>query len=347
MSEQPARFLRACRRQPVDRTPVWFMRQAGRYMAEYRAIRARHSLLEICRQPELAAEVTLQPVERLGVDAAIIFADILLPLVPMGIELSFAAGEGPVIHNPVRSADDVRRLRLPEPAEDLAATLAAIRLVSGRLARRVPLIGFAGGPFTLASYLIEGGSSRSYLRTKQVMYGDPASWDALMEKLSAMTTAYLRAQLAAGAEAVQIFDSWAGALSPRDYRDRVLPATRRIVEGLRPSGAPVILFGTGTAGLLELLAESGADVIGLDWRVDLDTGWARAGHERAVQGNLDPALLFAPRDELARQVRAILEQAGGRPGHIFNLGHGILPETPPENVRYVVDVVHELSGGEG
>ena len=348
MPEQSARFLRACRRQPVDRTPVWFMRQAGRYMAEYRAIRARHSLLEICRQPELAAEVTLQPIERLGVDAAIIFADILLPLVPMGIELSFAAGEGPVIHNPVRSADDVRRLRLPEPEDDLAATLAAIRLVSGRLARRVPLIGFAGGPFTLASYLIEGGSSRSYLRTKQVMYGDPASWDALMEKLGAMTAAYLRAQLAAGAEAVQLFDSWAGALSPRDYRERVLPHTRRIVEELQPLGAPVILFGTGTAGLLELLAESEADVIGLDWRIDLAAGWARVGQQRAIQGNLDPALLFAPRDELARQVRAILEQAGGRPGHIFNLGHGILPETPPENVRYLVELVHELSAtGEG
>ena len=348
MPEQSARFLRACRRQPVDRTPVWFMRQAGRYMAEYRAIRARHSLLEICRQPELAAEITLQPIERLGVDAAIIFADILLPLVPMGIELSFAAGEGPVIHNPVRSADDVRRLRLPEPEDDLAATLAAIRLVAGRLARGVPLIGFAGGPFTLASYLIEGGSSRNYLRTKQLMYGDPASWDALMEKLGAMTAAYLRAQLAAGAEAVQLFDSWAGALSPRDYRERVLPHTRRIVEALRPLGAPVILFGTGTAGLLELLAESEADVIGLDWRIDLAAGWARVGQQRAIQGNLDPALLFAPRDELARQVRAILEQAGGRPGHIFNLGHGILPETPPENVRYLVELVHELGAtGEG
>ena len=348
MPEQSARFLRACRRQPVDRTPVWFMRQAGRYMAEYRAIRARHSLLEICRQPELAAEVTLQPIERLGVDAAIIFADILLPLVPMGIELSFAAGEGPVIHNPVRSADDVRRLRLPEPEDDLAATLAAIRLVAGRLARGVPLIGFAGGPFTLASYLIEGGSSRNYLRTKQLMYGDPASWDALMEKLGAMTAAYLRAQLAAGAEAVQLFDSWAGALSPRDYRERVLPHTRRIVEELQPLGAPVILFGTGTAGLLELLAESEADVIGLDWRIDLAAGWARVGQQRAIQGNLDPALLFAPRDELARQVRAILEQAGGRPGHIFNLGHGILPETPPENVRYLVELVHELGAtGEG
>ncbi|HEU5424801.1 MAG TPA: uroporphyrinogen decarboxylase, partial [Nitrolancea sp.] len=289
-----------------------------------------------------------QPIERLGVDAAIIFADILLPLVPMGIELSFAAGEGPVIHNPVRSADDVRRLRLPEPEDDLAATLAAIRLVAGRLARGVPLIGFAGGPFTLASYLIEGGSSRNYLRTKQLMYGDPASWDALMEKLGAMTAAYLRAQLAAGAEAVQLFDSWAGALSPRDYRERVLPHTRRIVEELQPLGAPVILFGTGTAGLLELLAESEADVIGLDWRIDLAAGWARVGQQRAIQGNLDPALLFAPRDELARQVRAILEQAGGRPGHIFNLGHGILPETPPENVRYLVELVHELGAtGEG
>lgn len=343
MTERPLRFLKACRREPVDRTPVWFMRQAGRYMAEYRAIRKNHSLLDICAQPELAAEVTLQPIDRLNVDAAIIFADILLPLVPMGIDLEFAQGEGPVIHNPVRAAADVEALRLPDPREAQAPTLDAIRLVRRELEGKVPLIGFAGGPFTVASYMIEGGSSRNYLHAKRMMYETPEVWSALMEKLAEMTSRYLAAQVEAGAQAVQIFDSWAGALSPVDFRDRVLPYTRRIVERLRPLGVPVIVFGTGTSGMLDLLASSGADVVGLDWRVTLDEGWKRAGHDRAVQGNLDPTLLFAPRDEIERQVRDILERAGGRDGHIFNLGHGILPETPVDNVRYVVDLVHRLS----
>lgn len=338
------RFLRACRREPVDRTPVWFMRQAGRYMAEYRAIRARHTLLEICAHPDLAAEVTLQPIDRLGVDAAILFADILLPLVPMGIDLEFAAGEGPVIHNPVREAADVARLVVRDPEEATPAVLEAVRLIRRELDGRVPLIGFAGGPFTVASYMIEGGSSRHYRRTKEMMYRAPDVWDALMEKLADMTARYLAGQIRAGAQAVQLFDSWVGALSPLDYERRVLPYVRRIVAHVAPLGVPVIVFGTGTAGLLPLIATTGADVVGIDWRIALDDGWARVGHDRAVQGNLDPLVLFAPREEIERHVRDILARAGGRPGHIFNLGHGILPETPVDNVRYVVELVHELTG---
>ncbi len=343
MGQTDSRFLRACRREPVDRTPVWFMRQAGRYMAEYRAIRARHTLLEICAQPELAAEVTLQPVNRLDVDAAIIFADILLPLVPMGIELEFAAGEGPVIHNPVRAAADVDALRVIEPEESISNTLDAIRIVARELDGKVPLIGFAGGPFTVASYLIEGGSSRSYIRTKRLMYDAPDAWAKLMEKLAAVTARYLQAQIKAGAGAVQLFDSWVGALSPYDYRTRVLPYMRGIIEQLTPLGVPVILFGTGTSGIIELLAAAGSDVVGVDWRINIDEAWARIGTDRAVQGNLDPVTLFAPADEIERQVRDILDRADNRPGHIFNLGHGILPETPVENVQRVIDLVHRLS----
>jgi uroporphyrinogen decarboxylase len=340
---QDFRFLRACRREPVDQTPVWFMRQAGRYMPEYRAIRANHTLLDICARPELAAEVTLQPIEALDVDAAIIFADILLPLVPMGIDLHFAQVEGPVISNPVRQSGDVDALRVLDPEEATPATLEAIRLVARDLSGRVPVIGFAGGPFTVASYMIEGGSSRNYLHTKQIMYGQPEVWTALMEKLSDMTARYLRGQVEAGAAAVQIFDSWAGALSPYDYRERVLPYVARIVDAVRPLGVPVILFGTSTAGLLHVLAEAGTDVVGADWRIELDEAWDRIGHDRAIQGNLDPVLLFGPRDALDRGIRHVLDRAGGRPGHIFNLGHGILPQTPVDNVRYTVDRVRELS----
>jgi uroporphyrinogen decarboxylase len=323
------------------------MRQAGRYMAEYRAIRARHTLLEICAQPELAAEVTLQPVNRLDVDAAIIFADILLPLVPMGIDLEFAAGEGPVIHNPVRAAADVDALRVIDPEESISDTLDAIRIVAHELDGKVPLIGFAGGPFTVASYLIEGGSSRSYIRTKRLMYDAPDAWAKLMEKLAAVTARYLQAQIKAGAGAVQLFDSWVGALSPYDYRTRVLPYMRGIIEQLTPLGVPVILFGTGTSGILELLAAAGSDVVGVDWRINIDEAWARIGTDRAVQGNLDPVALFAPAEEIERQVRDILDRADNRPGHIFNLGHGILPETPVENVQRVIDLVHRLSERKG
>jgi uroporphyrinogen decarboxylase len=339
-----ARFLRACRREPVDRTPVWFMRQAGRYLPEYRAVRAQHSLLEICARPDLAAEVTLQPVRALGVDAAILFADILLPLEPMGIHLEFAAGEGPVIHNPIRTAADVAALRPVEPREALASVLETVRRVRRELDGHTPLIGFAGAPFTLASYLVEGGSSRNYVKTKSLMYGDPQTWHALMGKLARVVASYLIAQVEAGAQTVQLFDSWVGALSPDDYRDYVLPHAQLILRAVSAPGVPVIHFGTGTATLLPLMKEAGGDVIGLDWRTPLDWAWDQLGPEVAVQGNLDPVALFAPRPELERRVQAILRQAGGRPGHIFNLGHGILPETPVDNVKAVVEMVHEFSG---
>lgn len=340
MGAQAERFLRACRQQPVDCTPVWFMRQAGRYMAEYRAIRARHSLLEICAQPELAAEVTLQPVRALGVDAAILFADILLPLIPMGADLEFAAGEGPVIHNPVRRAAAVDALRAVDVREALGHVLEAVRLVRRDLAGQVPLIGFAGAPFTLASYLIEGGSSRNYVYAKSLMYAAPEVWHRLMAKLAAVIADYLVAQIEAGAQAVQLFDSWVGALGPGDYREYVLPHSQRILQAVAATGVPVIHFGTGTATLLPLLREAGGDVIGLDWRTPLDWGRQVLGPGVAVQGNLDPVALFAPRPELERRVRAVLGEAGGQPGHIFNLGHGILPETPVDNVRAVVELVH-------
>jgi len=340
------RFLNACQLQAVDCTPVWFMRQAGRYMNEYRAIRAKHTLLEICAQPDLAAEVTLQPVRRLGVDAAILFADILLPLVPMGIQLEFAAGEGPVIHNPIRNAADVQALRPVEPRESLENVLQALRLVRHELDGRVALIGFAGAPFTLASYIIEGGSSRNYLKTKRLMFGDPHTWHSLMEKLSQVIGAYLVSQVEAGAQAVQLFDSWVGALSPQDYRQYVLPHSQAIFQALRPSAVPTIHFGTGTALLLPEMKAAGGSVMGIDWQTPLDWGWDQLGYQVAVQGNLDPTLLFGPLPELEARVKDILRRAGGRPGHIFNLGHGILPETPVENVQQVVAWVHEFSNAQ-
>ena len=342
-AKSESRFLRACRREPVDCTPVWFMRQAGRYMPEYRAIRAKHSLLEICSQPDLAAEVTLQPVRALGVDAAILFADILLPLIPMGINLEFAAGEGPVIHNPIRTPAGVAALRPVEPCDSLGHVLETVRLVRRELDGKTPLIGFAGAPFTLASYIIEGGASRNYLKTKQMMYADPHTWHTLMGKLARVVADYLVAQVEAGAQAVQLFDSWAGCLSPDDYREYVLPHSQLIFRELSATGVPAIHFGTDTATLLPLLKEAGGEVIGLDWRTPLDWGWRALGFDVAVQGNLDPVALFAPRAELERRVRAILEQAGGRLGHIFNLGHGILPETPVANVKAAVEIAHEFS----
>jgi uroporphyrinogen decarboxylase len=337
------RFLNACRQQPVDCTPVWFMRQAGRYMSEYRAIRAKYTLLEICEHPELAAEVTLQPVKRLGLDAAILFADILLPLRPMGIQLEFAAGEGPVIHNPVGRAADVDALQPVDPNASLAYVMEALRLVRRELDGKVALIGFAGAPFTLASYIIEGGSSRHYLKTKTLMYNDPAAWHRLMEKLARVIADYLAAQVKAGAQAVQLFDSWVGTLSPDDYRTYVLPHSKAIFDALQASHVPTIHFGTGTACLLPLLKEAGGQVIGLDWQTPLDWGWSQLGHTVGVQGNLDPTALFAPESELLRHVDRILTQAAGRPGHIFNLGHGLLPETPVEAVQRVVQHVHEHS----
>jgi uroporphyrinogen decarboxylase len=317
------------------------MRQAGRYMAEYRAIRQKHTLLEICKQPELATEVTLQPVRALGVDAAILFADILLPLEPMGAPFEFAAGEGPLIHSPVRTAADIERLRVIDPEEGLSYVLEAIRLVRRELDGKTPLIGFAGAPFTLASYLIEGGRSSHYAITKRMMYGEPALWNALMQKFAEVVRRYLRAQIAAGAQAVQLFDSWIGALSPTDYREFILPHVRHILDDVTKLGVPVIHFGTGTATLLELQREAGGSVIGIDWRVPLSQARRRLGTEVALQGNLDPIALLAPREFLEQRVNEVLKEAAGSSGHIFNLGHGILPETSPDAVRSVVDLVHE------
>jgi uroporphyrinogen decarboxylase len=336
------RFLKACRREPVDCTPVWFMRQAGRYMAEYRALRAKHSILELCKTPELAAQVTLQPIDRFPLDAAIIFADILLPLEPMGLSLEFAAGEGPVIHNPVRNQADIERLNVVDGGE-LDYVADAIRQARRALNGRVPLIGFAGAPFTLASYAIEGGSSRNYLLTKQLMYGEPKAWHQLMDKFARVITGYLRRQIKAGAQAIQLFDSWVGCLSVGDYVEYVMPHVQLIFEGLKREGVPMIHFGTGTSAMLPQMREAGGNVIGIDWRIHLDEAWATVGHDVAVQGNLDPLTLFAPLHEIERRVADILRRAGGRPGHIFNLGHGILPTTPIEHVAATIDMVHRLS----
>ncbi len=335
------RFLRACRREPVDCTPIWIMRQAGRYLPEYRAVREKHSMLDTIRTPELAAEVTLQPLRRFAVDAAIIFADILPLLIGAGIDLEYAAGEGPVIENPLRSADDVAALRVPPPEEGVPFTLEAIRLVRRELEGKTPLIGFSGAPFTLAAYAVEGGGSRDYKRTKLLMYGQPAVWHELMTKLAQLAGEYLAAQVRAGAQAVQLFDSWAGALSPADYRTYVLPHTQQAIVIAAAAGAPVINFSTGTGGMVEVLRQAGGDVIGIDWRVDIDLAWQRAGHDVALQGNLDPIALLGPVQAMCERAGDVLQRAGGRPGHIFNLGHGILPETPLENVQELVDFVHD------
>lgn len=343
------RFLRACRREPTDCTPVWFMRQAGRYMPEYRAIRARYGFLEMVKTPELAAEITMQPVKALAIDAAIIYADILPPLEGMGLQLSYEKGEGPVIHNPLRSAADIAALRQPDPRETVAYTLDAIRLVKGELTGRLPLIGFSGAPFTLASYAIEGGGSREYRRTKQLMYREPAAWHALMTKLARLVSDYALAQLAAGADAIQLFDSWVGALSPADYVEFVLPYVQQVITAIHAAtvdgapGTPIIYFGTGLSGMYGLLRQSGAEVIGVDWRSTLDDAWAQLGPGVAVQGNLDPHTLFAPWELIERRATDVLDRTAGRPGHIFNLGHGILTETPVENVARLAEFVHAYS----
>jgi len=334
-------FLAACRREPVPYTPIWLMRQAGRYMAEYRAVRERLGFLELCHSPDAAAEVTVTAAERLGVDAAIIFADILLVLEPMNVGLEFTRGDGPTIQRPVRSAADVDRLADVD-VRALDFVFEAVRRARAALPGGLPLIGFAGAPFTLASYLVEGGGSRTYARTKSLMLGDPGAWRALMERLVATIAAYLNGQIDAGADAVQLFDSWVGCLAPTDYRAHVLPHVRALIAALRP-GTPVIHFGTDTAGLLEAMRAAGGDVIGIDWRIDLDAAWARVGHDVAVQGNLDPTALLAPIAEIRARAAAILGQAAGRPGHVFNLGHGILPQTPVDHVQALVDAVHELS----
>lgn len=317
------------------------MRQAGRYQAEYRRIREQYTLLEICRQPELATEVTLLPVRQLGVDAAILFSDIMVPIGGMGVDFELREAVGPVVHTPLRSRAQVEALRPLVPEESVPYVLDTLRILRRELS--VPLIGFAGAPFTLASYLIEGRPSRQYIETKRLMYGEPDTWHTLLDRLADMVVTYLKAQVAAGAEAVQVFDSWVGALAPADYRTYVLPHMQRLFASLQDLPVPVIHFGVGTAMLLELQRAAGGDVIGLDWRVPLDEGWRRIGHDRAVQGNLDPTLLFAPPAVLERRARNILDQAGGRPGHIFNLGHGVLPAVDPDTLRRLTAYVHEAS----
>ena len=336
---QDSPFMRACRREPVPYTPVWLMRQAGRYQREYRDIRSRVSFLELCHTPELAAEVTLMAVDQLGVDAAIIFADILLILEPMGAGVSFNKGEGPSIGRPVREARDVDALLEVDPAA-LSFVYEAVRMTRRALKPDVPLIGFAGAPFTVASYLVEGGSSRNFVQAKGLMYRDPGAWNALMERLVRATVGYLNAQIAAGAQVIQLFDSWVGCLSAEDYRQYVQPHSRALIAGITP-GVPVIHFGADSGHLLRDMRAAGGDVIGLDWRTGLADGWAIIGHDKAVQGNLDPVTLFATPSVIEQRARAILDQAAGRPGHIFNLGHGILPETPVDHVMALVDAVHE------
>jgi uroporphyrinogen decarboxylase len=335
-------FMKACRREACEITPVWLMRQAGRYMAEYREVRAKTTFLELCKNPSLCSEVMCTAVKRLGVDAAIIFSDLLPILEPMGLDLEFAQGEGPVIHNPVRDASDVDRVLELENVESLDFVTETVRLTRRDLPGEIPLIGFAGAPFTLASYVIEGGSSRNYLHTKTLMYRDEGAWRELMERFARAITRYLNAQIAAGAQCVQLFDSWVGCLGTDDYRRYVLPYVREIVGGIT-SGFPIINFATGNPALLSLLAESGSPVIGVDWRIRLDEAWQRIGHDRSVQGNLDPCVLLADRGEIRRRAGEILDQAAGRPGHIFNLGHGVLQQTPVDNAIALVDAVHELS----
>ena len=335
-------FLAACRREESSYTPVWLMRQAGRYMEEYRKLRAEHDFLELCKNSDLAAEITITPVERLAVDAAILFADILLVLEPMGIGLEYAKNGGPVIHHPVRSGKDVDALKEFNPKEELVFVYETVKKSSKALKTKVPLVGFAGAPFTLASYLIEGGGSRNYVHTKKLFYSAPEAWKRLMERLAKVVTDYLNCQIAAGADAVQLFDSWAGCLTPMDYENFVLPYSKAVIDGITP-GTPVIHFSTGTAGLLQQVRAAGGDVIGLDWRVNLDEAWKTVGHDIAVQGNLDPVALFASPKEIKTRAAEILRRAEGRVGHIFNLGHGVLPETPVDHVIALVDAVHELS----
>ncbi|WP_027893850.1 uroporphyrinogen decarboxylase [Calidithermus chliarophilus] len=343
-SVRNSRFLKAARLEPTDATPVWFMRQAGRYMPEYRALRAKTTMLGAIQDPALAAEITLQPIHAFDLDAAILFNDILTPLIGMGLELDFVEGKGPVIGNAIASLADVERLMTPSAAEAMPYTAQAIRLVTAELdGRGLPLIGFVGAPFTLASYAVEGGGSRNYEKTKRLMYHQPEAWAGLMDKLVHVLEDYLLFQAQAGCAALQVFDSWAGALSPRDYARFVAPYNARLIAAAKESGVPVIYFSTGTGTLLRAISALGSDVVGVDWRIGLDEAWAQIGHDRAIQGNLEPLLLQAPWEELERQARAVLEEAAGRAGHIFNLGHGILPQTPPDNVARLADFVHEFS----
>ncbi|MEJ5250681.1 MAG: uroporphyrinogen decarboxylase [Armatimonadota bacterium] len=332
------RFLRACRRQEVDTTPIWLMRQAGRYQPEYRKLREKYTMLELCTTPELAAEVTLLPLRRFELDAAILFSDLTIPFLAMGVPFTLKENVGPVIAKPLQTEEDVNALRIMEPEEDLPFVGESIRILRREL--RVPLIGFAGAPFTLAAYLVEGGPSRDYSRVRALMYRQPELWSKLLNILAQNVIRFLRAQIEAGAQAVQLFDSWVGALSPDAYRKHLLPVMQGIVGALKPLGAPIIYFGTGTASLLEAMRETGADVIGVDWRVSLDDAWRRLDHACAIQGNLDPAVMLASAEVVRAEAKEVLRRAGGRPGHIFNLGHGVLPETPVENVQTLIDTVH-------
>jgi len=338
-------FLKACRREATAHTPIWLMRQAGRYLKEYRALRKKYSFLEMCKNSELAAQVTLQPIEKFKLDAAIIFSDILIPLEPMGVEFEFAKGEGPVFHHPLRQMKEVEKLRIIEPEEETSFLMEAIRIVRKELEGKIPLIGFSGAPFTLASYIIEGGHSKNYILTKNLMYQDRPTWDALMEKLSEMLIRYLNAQVRSGVQALQIFDSWVGCLSPHDYGEYVLPYSKKVIGGIGEN-VPIIHFATSHSTLLELMKGAGGNVIGVDWRVDIGEAWGRIGYDVAIQGNLDPVVLLAPADLIEKEVKRILDGVKGRPGHIFNLGHGILPNTPAENVAALVDMVHEYSSNQ-
>ncbi|MDA0691242.1 MAG: uroporphyrinogen decarboxylase [Nitrospinae bacterium] len=339
------RFLKACRGEPVDATPVWFMRQAGRYMKAYRDLKEKYSFLEMCKTPELATQVTLQPVNALDIDAAIIFADILLPLEPMGTGLEFVAGDGPSIPRPVRDVKAVDNLRPVNAEEQLGFVGDAIRMVRSEISGKVPLIGFAGAPFTLCSYMVEGGKSREFKTTKMMMFETPDLWERLMDKVCVMLIDYLKMQVNAGAQALQIFDSWVGCLSPEDYSRYVLPHTKRVIDGLKDCGVPVINFSTGTSTMLDRVAKAGGDVISFDWRINLDDAWRQVGHDQPIQGNLDPVTLFAPLPVIKERVHDIMRRAEGRPGHIFNLGHGILQHTPVDHVKAVCDMVHNYRHG--
>lgn len=331
-------FIRACRRQTTPRAPIWLMRQAGRYQPEFREVRAKYGFLELCKNSQKAAEVTVMAVEMLNVDAAIIFADILLLIDALGCGLEYVKGEGPVIHKPIHTFDDVAALPDIDVAESLSYVYEALRLTANQLPKHIPLIGFAGAPFTLASYLIEGGSSKNFEKTKALMYSQPETWHQLMDRIVDLTAKYLQHQVTAGADALQLFDSWVGCLSPTDYRRFVLPHSTKLIDTIS-GDVPIIHFGTNTATLLADMKEAGGDVIGLDWRIPLDQGWAKVGHNTAVQGNLDPTVLLGTKEEIKLQAQRVLKEAAGKPGHIFNLGHGILPPTPIENVKYLVEVV--------
>lgn len=336
-------FLRAARREQTERTPIWFMRQAGRILPEYRELRERWTLIEICRQPELCAEVTLQPVRRMPVDAAVMFADIMLPLIGIGVDLELVDNVGPVVRYPIRDRAGVEALRPIEPEQDVPFVLETARILKRELAGKTAVLGFSGAPFTLASYLIEGRPTREFALTKAMMYGEPELWHALMDRLTTIMITYLQAKVSAGVDALQLFDSWIGALGPQDYETYVRPYTQRIFAALAPTGLPFIHFGTNTATLLDQMKDDGGSVMGVDWRIPLDVAWARIGHDKGIQGNLDPAMLLAPRGVMEAGAADVLRRAAGRPGHIFNLGHGLLPQSPLDNVLRLVNFVHERS----